>query len=232
MRKSLPSFEHGTYIDGHVVTRKLPRVEVKPVIGDLDLVAVDDFLLEDTVAIPQTIAPGWKVERGKAVEETSGKSAETAVSKGGITLLTDDIFYSEAKIRESGYCSSTPGPVHRFLMLTLGGVFVTDVEHCIVECPAHEKLETEIVNTFGIAVGLALLRAIPVENQSIAKSQARGRVGGALVAIEHAPRKRGLDMADDFLLEAVLVGEAGTTVSLPRLSLGLRNRSCRRPCRD
>lgn len=40
-----------TYIDRHVVPGKFPGVEVKPVVRNLHLVAVDDLLLENTVAV-------------------------------------------------------------------------------------------------------------------------------------------------------------------------------------
>ena len=36
---------------GDVVPWKLPRVEVKPVIWDFDLIAVDDLLLEDSIFV-------------------------------------------------------------------------------------------------------------------------------------------------------------------------------------
>lgn len=36
---------------GDVVPWKLPGVEVKPVIWDLDLVAIDDLLLEDSIFV-------------------------------------------------------------------------------------------------------------------------------------------------------------------------------------
>ena len=49
-----------TYIDRHIMSWELPRVEVKPIIRHFDLIAIDYFLFEDTVAVAQTVAPRRK----------------------------------------------------------------------------------------------------------------------------------------------------------------------------
>lgn len=84
---------------------ELPGVEVQPVVGHFDLVAVDDLLLENTVAVAQAVAPGRVVERSQAVEETGSKTAEATVTESGIVLLSNNIFNSEAKIGETSYQS-------------------------------------------------------------------------------------------------------------------------------
>ena len=43
---------------GDFMAWELPWVEIKPIIRDLDLIAINDLLLEDTIAISQTVAPG------------------------------------------------------------------------------------------------------------------------------------------------------------------------------
>lgn len=80
------------------MTGELPRVEVQPVVGDFNLVAVNDFLLENTVAVSQTVTPGREVERGQTVEEASGQSTKTAVSEGSVVFLGDDIFNAKTEI--------------------------------------------------------------------------------------------------------------------------------------
>lgn len=69
-----------TYIHSDVVSRELPGVKVEPIIGNLDLIPVDDFLLEDAVSVPQTIAPGGVAQGRQAVEEASRETAEAAIS--------------------------------------------------------------------------------------------------------------------------------------------------------
>jgi hypothetical protein len=90
-----------THIDDDIVAGELPGVKVKPVVWDLDLVAVDNLLLEDSVAVAQTVAPGRVVERSKTVKEAGSETAETTVSEGGVVLLLDEILDAETKAIET-----------------------------------------------------------------------------------------------------------------------------------
>lgn len=83
-------------INSDIVARELPGVEVEPVVWHLDLVAVDDLLLEDTVAVPEAVTPGRVVEGSQTVEEAGSETTETTVSESSIVLLLDDILDSEA----------------------------------------------------------------------------------------------------------------------------------------
>lgn len=88
-------------VNRHIVSGELPGVEIEPVVGHFDLVAVDDLLLEDTIPVSQTIAPGGVVERGKTVQETGSQTSKTAVTESGIALDANDIFHAEAKVGET-----------------------------------------------------------------------------------------------------------------------------------
>ena len=83
-------------IDRDIVARKLPWVEVKPIVWNFDLVAIDYLLFEDTVPVTQSITPGWVVECCHAVKETGSQTTKTSVSKRCIMFLVDDIFNAEA----------------------------------------------------------------------------------------------------------------------------------------
>lgn len=85
-------------VNRDVVPAKLPRVEVEPVVGNLDLVAVDDLLLEDTVSVTQAVTPRGIVQGGHAVKEAGGKATKAAVAKGSIVFLADDILDAETKL--------------------------------------------------------------------------------------------------------------------------------------
>ena len=80
---------------------ELPGVEVEPVVGHLDLVAINDLLLEDAIAVPQAVAPGRVVQAGETVEEAGGQAAQTAVAQGRIVLLLDDILDAEAEVSKA-----------------------------------------------------------------------------------------------------------------------------------
>jgi hypothetical protein len=73
-------WESSTYINRYIVARKLPWVEVEPVVRYLDLISIDNLLLENTIPVSQTITPGGEVEGSQAIEETGGKATKTAIS--------------------------------------------------------------------------------------------------------------------------------------------------------
>ena len=109
----------------------------------------------------------------------------------------------------------------RAIFLTLGSVLEAHVQHCVVQRSSHQELETEVVNTLRVAVGLALLGLVPVEDQAITEGKASCRIGSLLVAIEHASGESRLDMANDFLFETLGIVEWMGLVSLPSLTLRL-----------
>ncbi len=87
-----------TNVDGYIVARKLPWVKVQPVVGNFNLVSINNFLLEDAVAVAKTVAPGGVVERSQAVEEAGSETAEAAVAQGSIVFLCNNVFNSETEI--------------------------------------------------------------------------------------------------------------------------------------
>lgn len=70
-------------------------------VRNLYLVAIYDFLLEDTISVSKAVSPSRVIERGHTVEETSRKSSKTAITESSIMLLINDILNSESKIGET-----------------------------------------------------------------------------------------------------------------------------------
>ncbi len=69
-------------LDGQLIAAVAPWVAVfGPVVGVLTLAAAHKRLLEQAEAVAQTIARQRQVERGGAVEEAGGQTAETAVAE-------------------------------------------------------------------------------------------------------------------------------------------------------
>jgi hypothetical protein len=85
------------------VPGEFPRIEVKPVVRNLNLVAINNLLLEDTISVSQSISPSWVVERSQGIEEASSQSTEATISKCSIVFLVDDILDSETQIRKALY---------------------------------------------------------------------------------------------------------------------------------
>ena len=69
------------------MSRELPGVEVQPVIRNLDLISIHNFLLEDTVSVAKSISPCRIVQSSHTVKEARRKSAKSTVSESSIVLL-------------------------------------------------------------------------------------------------------------------------------------------------
>ena len=127
-------------INRYIASRKFPRVEVKPVIRDFDLVSIFNLLLKDTVSVSQAVAPCCIVERGHRVEEASCESAETTIAESRIVLLLDNVFNSETQLTEA-LCSKLVQYVGLLVLHTFCCVLQTYVKHSIVQSSAHQEFQ-------------------------------------------------------------------------------------------
>jgi hypothetical protein len=82
---------------------KFPRIEVEPVIRNLDLISIHNLLLEDSISVSQSVSPSRVVQRGKRVQETSSKTTETTISKCSVVFLLNDVLNAETKVIETLY---------------------------------------------------------------------------------------------------------------------------------
>lgn len=104
---------------------KLPWVDVKPVIRFLHLVAIDNVLFEDTIAVAQSVAPGREVETRQTVQKASRQPAQPSISQGSIVLLVNNVLDPETQVCEP----------------SLRNILLADIQHSVIEGTAHEKLE-------------------------------------------------------------------------------------------
>jgi len=112
------------------------------------------------------------------------------------------------------------------IALTFSNILQPHIQHSIIQRPAHQKLQTQIVDPLGIRKSLPLLRTVPLSDQAIPERQTSSRIRRRLVAIEHATRECGFDMAHDFFLEIVLCDKGFGLEFLPCFALGLGDRCC------
>ena len=63
----------------------------QPVIGNFDLVTLNDFLLEKSVLITDTATVTRKTMRRHGVDETSGKTTQTAVAESRVRLFLNRV---------------------------------------------------------------------------------------------------------------------------------------------
>jgi len=103
-------------------------------------------------------------------------------------LLVDDILHPETELADS-----VPSDI-----LHLG------VEHGIVQRPAHQEFQREVVDTLLVLERLVLLRLVPADHELVADGERGSGIGGRIVTVVHRTGQRGLDMADNLPLSAEL----------------------------
>lgn len=135
-----------TNLVGDILALNFPRVAVvQPEVRNLYLITILDLLLENTVVISNTITPSRDLKGGERVDEASGKSTETTITKGGISLLLIELLEVITHVHES------------LLELLLH----VNVDEGILESTTHKELERQIVNSLDILVLMEGLRVVP-----------------------------------------------------------------------
>jgi hypothetical protein len=97
----VPDFRVATelHIAAPFGARELPGIAVaQPLVGFLDLPAVDDLLLEDSELVADAVTQRWHFERGQRVNETRGKAAETAIAQARLVLVRQQLFEVEPEL--------------------------------------------------------------------------------------------------------------------------------------
>ena len=120
-------------LNGHglVLTTNLPGIAVgEPLVGGLDLAAVDDLLLKQAVAVAHAVAVAGNALGCHGIQEARGQTAQATVSQGRIGLLVLD-----------------DGQVKAHVVERLGDhVAHAKVEQIVVEQAADQKLDREVVH--------------------------------------------------------------------------------------
>src|SRR6185436_15094900 len=79
----------------------LPRVAApQPLVGDLDLPAVADLLIEDAELVAQAVADRRKIERRQRLEEARSEPSEAAVAEARLFFLIDQRVEVKAEERD------------------------------------------------------------------------------------------------------------------------------------
>ena len=128
----LKALNMATKLDGHglVLTTDLPGIAVgEPLVGGLDLAAVDDLLLKQAVAVTHAVAVAGNALGCHGIQEACGKTAQATVAQSRIGLLVLD-----------------DGQVKSHVVERLGDhVAHAKVEQVVVEQAANQKLDREVV---------------------------------------------------------------------------------------
>ena len=129
----LKALDAATKLNGHglVLTTDLPRIAVgEPLVGGLDLAAVDDLLLKQAVAVAHAVAVASNALGCHGIQEARGQTAQAAVAQCWIGLLV-----------------LNDGQVKAHVVERLGDhVAHAKVEQVVVEQAADQKLDREVIH--------------------------------------------------------------------------------------
>ena len=112
------------------------RSILHPCVGQLDLVAVAEFLLEEPVLVMDSVADRRQIERRQRVEETRGETAETAVAEAHVVFLVAKLLVVQTE----------------FLERMLHVVEDARAVEAVGEEPPHQELEREIIDPLDVLV--------------------------------------------------------------------------------
>ena len=88
--------------------RDLPRVaEAQPLVGLLDLPAVDDLLLEDAELVADAVAERGHLQRRQRVEEAGREAPEAAVAEAGLVLAARAARRDRGRARATAWRTSS-----------------------------------------------------------------------------------------------------------------------------
>ena len=124
--------------------RGLPRIAfLEPVVGHLDLPAVDDLLAEQPVAVAHAVAEPEDALARHGVEEAGGEAPQTPVAKAGVDLFAEQLVEGDAHLGEA----------------LLDKVAHAVVQKVVIEERTDEELKGEVVDLLPVAaavLGVAL----------------------------------------------------------------------------
>lgn len=123
----------------------------EPVVWNLNLESVNNVLFEDTVIVPESVTPSWEVKSGHGVQEASGESSQTTISKTGVFLIIDHLVKTETELIELG--SEV--------------LFDAEIEKGVLESSSEQVLDTEVVNSLRVLAGDSALSLVPKLDKSI-----------------------------------------------------------------
>jgi hypothetical protein len=137
---------------------ELPRAAVgEPVVGLLDLLAVDDRLPEDPVFVADSVAHRRDAEGRHRVEEARREAPEAAVAEPGVVLLLAHRVEILAEVREA-----------RTRLLEH-----PEVRQPVAQQTPEQVLHREVVDAPRVALVVALLGLVPAVDHAVARGAGR-----------------------------------------------------------
>ena len=123
----------------------------QPVVGNLDLIALLNLLLEHTVMVADSAAVGRIAQGSQRIQETGCQSSQTAVSKSCVGLLIFDQVQVAAQLLQS------------FLYF----IIISQVNQVIAQGASHQEFHGHIVHNLRVLLLHLLLSGQPCVNNRI-----------------------------------------------------------------
>ena len=87
------------HLGGDLRARDFPRVaETQPLVGDLDLPAVADRLIEDAELVADAVPDGGHIQRGQRVHVAGGQPSEPAISEAWFLFLVEEVSQAPGRV--------------------------------------------------------------------------------------------------------------------------------------
>ena len=149
------------HVDRLVRFAVFPREAVtKPFVRQLDLVAVDDFLLEQAVLVADAAPVAGKPERRHGVDEAGRETAEAAVAKAGVRLL--------GKIARKAQIQRPQRFLHQILY--------AQIDQVCVQKAAQQEFDREIINLLRFLFLICFVRLDPLLGQQLPRRRRDGQI--------------------------------------------------------
>ena len=142
-------------------TRNLPRITVlKPVVGLLHLLAIDDLLAEDAVVVTDAVAHRRKVERGHRIEIACRETSQASIAKACISLKIAQVVPVDTVGTER-------------ITAKLIGFEVYDV---VAEQTADEEFKRKVIYVLGILFAVLRLSVHPPFRDAITNRMRKRKI--------------------------------------------------------
>jgi len=140
---------------------QFPRVGIaQPVVGNLYLGAVNNFLSEDAVLITDAVAVRRNRHGRHRVKKTGGQSSQTAVTKPGILLLGKNLGEIMAE---------------RFHGVT-EIIQQSQIQQRVFQRTPHQKFQRDVIDPLGVFIVICLLRVHPAGYHPLSYRVGKGDV--------------------------------------------------------
>ncbi len=113
----------------------------QPVVRFLKLVPGLNQLTEHAIFVADPVAGDRELKRGAAVEETGGKTTESAIAKTRIIFNVSEFFKIQPKLIQSLLCLRIQ----------------PQIEHSVAKRSAHQEFERKVIGPAAVGLPISLL---------------------------------------------------------------------------